>query len=223
MITIYPSHLAKKDPLVLLVQVGLPPLLHIHTQPPLFLLHIRVWADWPCCGRREPLLTSHPHFPELWPPCPTLQSCAHVIKRVSKNESMQGCIFELTPLLPHVLPPFSVFPLSLALPPFHCVSNQTSLILCFMDVLILAENRKRSRFWCLSCQGLAPERKQNNSSEPSLFEVVTEESKLPQTTHSFPGLGSGRSGGRCQKTCSQPNIQRELHPERPTEDRKRQM
>ena len=126
-------------------------------------------------------------------------------------------------MLPHVLPPFSIFPLSLALPPFHCGSNQTSLIVRFMDVSILAENRKRSRFWCLSCKGLAPERKQNNSSEPSLFEVVTDESKLPQTTHSFPGLGSGRRGGRCQKTCSRPNIQRELHPERPTEDRKTQM
>ena len=107
---------------------------------------------------------------------------------------MRGRIFELTPLLPHVLPPFSIFPLSLALPPFHCGSNQPSLIVRFMDVSILAENRKRSRFWCLSCKGLAPERKQNNSSEPSLFEVVTDESKLPQTTHSFPGLGSGRRG-----------------------------
>lgn len=106
---------------------------------------------------------------------------------------MRGCIFELTPLLPHVLPPFSIFPLSLALPPFHCGSNQTSLILCFMDVLILAENRKRSRFWCLSCKGLAPERKQNNSSEPSLFEVVTDESKLPRP-HTV-SLGWGQGGG----------------------------
>lgn len=80
------------------------------------------------------------------PHCSTLQSCVHVVsKRVSKNESMHGHIFELTPLFPHVLPPFRVFPLFLALSPSQCGSNQTSLVLCFMDVLIISREQKKEQ------------------------------------------------------------------------------
>lgn len=124
-----------------------------------------------------------------------------------------GSYFQTDTFVPPCPATFSVFPLSPALPPSHCGSNQTSsLVLCSMDVLILAENRKGADSGCLSCKGLAL--KQSNSSEPSLFEVVTVSPSSPRP-HKFPWARVREERARDARRPAHSPTFRELHPEDP--------